>query len=337
MIPIYLSPLANHLWQSSLFAGVAGLLALALRKNRASIRYWLWFAASLKFLIPFSLLVSIGSHIEWRSAPRTTQAQLPVVMDQIAQPFASSAPADLPKNLPSALNVSRIVLFGVWLCGVATRVWLWLRAWRRVRATVRIALPLRADLKNGRASIKVMCAPSMLEPCVFGVFRPVLLLPNGIQDRLTPEQLEAILAHELSHIRRNDNLTAAIHMAVETLFWFYPIVSWVGNRLMDEREHACDEEVLRSIGKPEIYAQGILNVCKFCLESSPVCAAGITGSSLKKRIEGVMTNPIAQELGLGRKLLITTAAMIALSAPLLVGLLNAPFTQAQSHAPARPS
>ena len=56
--------LLNHLWQSTLFAAAAGLLTLALRNNRAPVRYWLWFTASVKFLIPFTLLLSLGSHIE---------------------------------------------------------------------------------------------------------------------------------------------------------------------------------------------------------------------------------------------------------------------------------
>jgi hypothetical protein len=58
----------NHLWQSTVFAGVAALLAFVLRKNHARTRYWLWLTASLKFLIPFSLLVSIGKQIEWSAA-----------------------------------------------------------------------------------------------------------------------------------------------------------------------------------------------------------------------------------------------------------------------------
>ena len=69
MIPAYLSPLANHLWQSTLFTAVAGILTIALRKNRARVRYWLWLTASVKFLVPFSLLVSMGSQFDWRTAP----------------------------------------------------------------------------------------------------------------------------------------------------------------------------------------------------------------------------------------------------------------------------
>ncbi len=59
--------MGNHLWQSTLFAGTAGLLALTLRKNQARARYWVWLAASVKFLIPFSLLVEIGKRLAWTS------------------------------------------------------------------------------------------------------------------------------------------------------------------------------------------------------------------------------------------------------------------------------
>ena len=84
-----------------------------------------------------------------------------------------------------------------------------------------------------------------IEPGVFGILRPVLMWPAGIEDRLSDEQIEAILAHEVAHVRRRDNLAALIHMLVEAVFWFHPLVWWIGARLVDERERACDEDVVR--------------------------------------------------------------------------------------------
>jgi bla regulator protein BlaR1 len=135
-----------------------------------------------------------------------------------------------------------------------------------------------------------------MEPGVVGIFRPVLLLPEGILDRLTPAQLEAIVAHELCHVRRRDNLTAAIHMVVETIFWFHPLVWWIRARLIDERERACDEEVLRLGNQAEVYAESILEACKLYLESPLACVSGVTGSDLKKRIESIMANRHAVRL-----------------------------------------
>ena len=107
-----------------------------------------------------------------------------------------------------------------------------------------------------------MSSPTVLEPGVFGVFRPVLVLPGDIFDSLTPGQLQAVIEHELCHVRHRDNLTAAIHMFVETVFWFHPLVWWVGKRLVEERERACDEEVLQLGSEPRVYAEGILKICK---------------------------------------------------------------------------
>jgi beta-lactamase regulating signal transducer with metallopeptidase domain len=70
-------------------------------------------------------------------------------------------------------------------------------------------------------------------------------VPRAISERLTDEQMEAVLAHELFHLHRRDNVAALFHLAVQTVFWFHPLVWWIGARLIAERERACDEEVIR--------------------------------------------------------------------------------------------
>src|SRR5579863_1448473 len=317
--------LLNHLWQSTVFAAAAGLLTLALRKNRAPVRYGLWFAASVKFLIPFSLLVTIGSHFEWRAAPVATPIQFSAVVDQISEPFAPGAPAPVSAKKASAVVSGPTILLMVWLCGFATVIVGWARQWWRVRRAMRAATTL--DLK---LPIRAMSSPERLEPGVFGIFRPVLLVPEGIVDRLTPAQWQAILAHELCHVRRRDNLTAAIHMMVEAIFWFHPLVWWIGKRMVAERERACDEEVLLTAGDPEVYAEGILNVCKLYVESPLACVSGVTGSNLKKRIRAIMTERVAGNLNFAKKLALTVAGMAALAAPVAIGVMHAPRLLAQS-------
>jgi uncharacterized protein (TIGR03435 family) len=179
-------------------------------------------------------------------------------------------------------------------------------------------------------AIDVRSSAGLLEPGVVGWLRPVLVLPAGIQERLTPVQLNAVLTHELCHVRRRDNLTSAIHMIAEAIFWFHPFVWWIGARLLDERERACDEEVLRSGSNAQVYAQGILNVCKMYQESPLRCVAGVTGSDLKKRIESILANPLSYKLNFRRKLLLATAGVAALSVPIVIGSLNARPAQTQS-------
>src|SRR5580693_3897272 len=266
----------NHLWQSTLFAVAAGLLAAAFRKNPARVRYWLWLSASLKFLFPFALLMSLGSRLEWAPAAHTRAAQaVSSAIAQITEPFPAAS--SFAPTGQTAINWVPFAMFGVWACGFAVIAWIRARGWLRIRDAVRASVPLQLP-----TSIEVRAAPGLLEPGVVGLLRPMLLMPDGILERLTPLQLEAVLAHELCHIRRRDNLSAALHMIVEALFWFHPLVWWISVRLVEERERACDEEVLRRGGEPQVYAEALLNVCKYYLESPLGCVSGISGADLKK-------------------------------------------------------
>src|SRR5580704_18142589 len=93
MIPIPFQPLANHLWQSTLFAGVCGLLTLALRKNAANTRYCLWLTASVKFLVPFSILAMACSYFGRHTTAPMPELSLPSVIEQVNEPFAAPASA----------------------------------------------------------------------------------------------------------------------------------------------------------------------------------------------------------------------------------------------------
>src|ERR1700730_10719559 len=91
----------NHLWQSTLFAAVAGLLTLALRSNHARARHWLWLAASCKFLLPFSLLVAAGSHLGWTTPP-AARPHVVVVTEAVvfqSPAFSAAVPAS-PNRVP---------------------------------------------------------------------------------------------------------------------------------------------------------------------------------------------------------------------------------------------
>jgi bla regulator protein blaR1 len=339
-------PLANHLWQSTLFACVAGLLTLALKKNRAQARYWLWLAASVKFLVPFSLVIDLGQRLAKPRAAAIVQPGFTFVVQQISQPFAPVNAGHFAAPVASGLMAmaARILptaLFLLWFGGFAALLLAWCGRWRRVRAAKHGAVAVDSGREfdaHARLSrrkefarpIQLFLSAAPLEPGIVGIVRPVLLLPAGISERLSDAQLEAIVAHELCHVRRRDNLAAAIHMLVEGVFWFHPLVWWIGARMVDERERACDEEVLRLGSEPQDYAEGILKVCEFYLESPLVCAAGVTGSNLKKRIEEIMRSGTPRKLDFGKKLLLAAAGVAAIAVPVAIGFANQPAAQAQS-------
>jgi len=343
-LPIGLA-LANHLWQSTVFAAAAGGVTLVLRKNRAQVRYWVWLIASLKFLLPFSLLIAAGTNLHWSRRPVVQQSQASMVIEQISQPFTAVAPAQ-PAQLPTAEPPAKLsrwlttVLIAIWLVGSLAVFVFWFLRWRRVVSAIQgiaatvsgreLEILHRLERSAGlKRPLRLVLSPSAFEPGIIGAFRPVLLLPGGVPDQLTDAELAAVITHELCHVRRRDNLTAALHMLVEALFWFHPFVWWIGARLVDERERACDEEVLALGSEPQAYAEGILKICKFYLESPLACVAGVTGSNLKKRIEAIMIHRIARKLELGKKLLLSTLAVAGLIAPVLFGLFHPAQSVAQ--------
>ena len=334
--------LGDHLWQSTVCAVVAGLLTLALRRNQARVRYWLWLAASIKFLVPFSVLVALGNRFAWRHISNAGGA-LYVAIEQVGQPFTQAAPAVVQAaptpTLARMLHLLPIAA-GVWLCGFLTVLGIWAARWLRIRAAAAKAVPrregreidaLRRLLASGMTSgeIDILLSRSSFEPGIFGIVHPVLLWPEGVSEKLDDAHLEAVIAHELCHVRRCDNLAAAIHMLVEAAFWFHPLVWWVGSRLIDERERACDEEVLQRGSERHLYAESILKICEFCLSSPLTCVSGVTGSDLKKRMAHIMTDHVIRNLNFPRKLLLWAAACLAIALPIAFGLLNVTPSHAQ--------
>ena len=328
----YFSVLANHLWQSTLFAGVAALLTLTLKRSHAAARYSLWMAASVKFLVPFALLVSAGSLFSiQRAAAPVSQTRMAAVTNNVRIALEPAVQPQLQRSVEQ-LDRFGIVLLAVWLCGSAAVALAWFREWRSVRRIIRAASPLRLKIP-----VTALSTAARIEPGVVGILRPVLLLPEGITERLTKEQLDAVLVHEMCHVRRRDNLAALIHMVVETLFWFHPLIWWIERRLIDERERACDEDVLRVGGDPQTYAEGILSVCKFYREAPLVCISGVTGSNLKNRIEAIMSNRIVQKLGAGRTMLLAGITVAVLAVPIALGVARTSQAPTQQPSPAAES
>ena len=338
--------LGNHLWQSTLFAMAMWLLTLRWRKNQAQARYWLWMAASLKFLVPFSLLIALGGRMATPRVVTGTQTTFFWAMEQVTQPFAHQRSAVISPAVPAAISSSHlellpILLVSTWLCGLIVVLLIWCLRWRRISRIVSDAVLLpegretqalqRLQNKAGmKPHVSILLSRTSVEPGIFGVFRPVLLWPEGISHLLTDEHLEAILAHELWHVRRRDNLAATIHMLVEALFWFHPLVWWVGARLVEERERACDQEVLALGSQRQIYAESILKTCEFCVEAPLACISGVAGADLKKRIVQIMTQKAAERLGFSRKLLLAAMGAVTIAGPVIFGLLHAPQVRAQS-------
>ena len=178
----------------------------------------------------------------------------------------------------------------------------------------------RIQFPRDAARGSVLISNEAVEPGVFGVLRPTLILPADILDSLSRAQLDAVIAHELSHIRRRDNLWSALHMAVEALFWFHPLVWWLGARMLEDRERACDEAVLDAGCDPEAYAHGLLQVCRRYLSRTSAFVSCAGGSDLKRRVTGIMTHHVLRNLNVAQKALLAALGIGAIALPIAAGL-----------------
>jgi beta-lactamase regulating signal transducer with metallopeptidase domain len=310
-----MSLLVNHLWQSTLFCAAVWLITLALRANGAALRHALWLTASLKFLIPFSALFYIGA-MAGLPTPVGTQptlfAQALEVTAPVVSPTASLITIDQSPDSNWGLMLALLWAAGALM--VATR---WFLAWHAADSIVRAARPAPGSPLDARIT------DAAIEPAVARVFSPVVLLPSALLGRLSSKQLGAVLAHERQHIERHDNLTAHLHRLVQTLFWFHPLVWWIGRQMMEERENACDEAVLERGHDAQEYAEGILAVCRHCheLASAGHASSAISGD-LTRRIRSIIRHVPPVSLGFCKAFALSACTLALSFGPLFAGAVD---------------
>ena len=157
--------IGNHLWQSTLVALAAGVLTLAVRRHNAHIRYFLWLAASVKFLIPFSFLISLGQLFAWRSSgPALQRATVLYAVEEIGQPFTRTATQVASPHVSGApaVSVHWLPWLGLaWLAGFIAVLLLWIVRWHRISAQMKSAEQCLLE----DASWRFFAASSVSEVC----------------------------------------------------------------------------------------------------------------------------------------------------------------------------
>ena len=235
-------------------------------------------------------------------------------------------------QLPTALAA-------VWVSGSLIVLLAWCLRWQQVAASARIAAPVEdgrelailrrlQKLPKQPVRMRIRRSRQLMEPGIFGILRPVLLWPEQLSEQLDDAQIEAILTHEIMHVCRRDNLTAMVHMLVEAVFWFHPLVWWIEGRLKEERERACDEAAVKLIGRPDVYAESLLKACRFCLESPLTCVSGITGAGLNRRIHSIMTLR-SDPLSRSKRFMICALGLIAVLGPFSLGIMRGAAVHSQ--------
>lgn len=323
--------LLHFLWQGALVAlALAGLLA-SLRRANARTRYFLACSAlAVMIALPVATLARRASsgNLERGAALEVTldaKGNGAGAVERPQETVASLAPA------ASAWVRSRFAAFqpwlvSVWLCGVLVLSVRFLGGWAAVehlrRVKTRPAAPdwqavlhrLAACLAISRP-VRLLQSAAVHIPSAMGVWKPAVLLPASALTGLTPRQLEAILAHELAHIRRHDYLVNLLQTTVETLLFYHPAVWWVSRRVRVERENCCDDLAVAVTGSARVYARALADLEEIRLGALALAPAA-NGGALWERVSRLLGTPAERADGPSRSLAgaLTLTALLGMGA-----------------------
>ncbi len=329
------SAVADHLWQSTVCLALAALCVWLAGPGRPSLRHAIWLGASIKFLVPVSLIMAAGEQLAPVVRPLPVPVLQSVTFRIIGEPFttwagarATVAPVQEPLTQSDVWPWTAVTIWALGAMVLLARKW---RRWQHVRSIVSAS----AHVTSGREvdalcrvharrhwtgrSLQLRQIAGAAAPALFGIRRGVILWPAGLSSRLRDDAIEAVVAHEVAHFRRGDNLAALVHGLVEAVLWFHPLLWWVSARLIEERERACDQEALDCGVPPETYARTLLNVCRFGLAAPQPFIASAAGASLGERVEAIMNYEPGRLLARPRGLAVALAILLV-GGPLAMGI-----------------
>ena len=277
--------LLHFVWEGALLALAAAILLRLMARRPASWRY----TVAVIFL-GLMLLAPCATILFY---PETGSAALRVL--QVFRTSVGDAGAPVDSNAV-LLWTSWIVL--AWATGVTafslrliTGWFLSLRLIRSAQSSVpQVVDQLLSRVHNAllttRRIPRLRIGERVTGPVVFGWLRPVVLLPASAVTGLTEEQLLAVLAHELAHIRRYDFLVNALQRGVESVLFYHPAVWWLSARIRTEREHCCDDLAVSVCGDRFAYAKALIELERMRSETLALAVSG-TGS-LTQRIRRML-------------------------------------------------
>ncbi|HKS40819.1 MAG TPA: M56 family metallopeptidase [Blastocatellia bacterium] len=329
--------IANHLWQATLVFLLALAAARLLNRATARARYTIWLIASLKFVVPSILIVFLMNQAGIKFPSLFDRAAPPgsvTVIYKVAEPVFQVEESPITSaELVRSHNEIYCAMTAVWFTGSAAFFVMWWRRRRQFSIAIRAGKVMSAGREFEtlarvrewlavRRPVKLALTPKLIEPGVWRVWRPVVVLPREMPDHLTDGELEAVMMHEMIHIARHDNLTNSIQMFFCCLLWFHPVVWLIDRKLLAEREQACDEQVIEMSGASKVYASSLLKVFRFCLGSKVAGVSYATGSNLRRRIEQIMAENTDRKFTLSHRMLIAAIAVIVLVFSLAAGLFS---------------
>lgn len=305
--------LLHFLWQGALIAACWWIVQPLLRKRPADTRY-LAACAALFLMAAAPIATGLLLVQEAKSESVLDAGALTSVPSEMAMaPMPEGGPVVVPAEAPVLLNQlplkeqmeawlpSAVALWLAMVLALSLRLLLgYARVWR-IRKEARESLGdfwenriLELAEHIGLRQPVRLCRSALVEvPTVIGWLKPVVLVPAGALAGLSPAQLEAVLAHELAHIRRHDYLVNLLQRVVETLLFYHPAVWWISRHISQERELCCDDLAVSVCGDRIGYARALATLEELRSPSPNLALAADGGSLLARirRLSGVSSEP----------------------------------------------
>jgi soluble lytic murein transglycosylase-like protein len=288
--------LLHFVWQGGVIAALLWLARAVVPRGQASLRYG---AACLALaLLALSPPLTFWYLLEQR-------------------PFAVAfvQPAELAAGQASYLSLWLLAAWGLGSSLMTLRLLLGLGTLRRMVASATLAsahwqrqLTELAERVGSSQRVQLLLSQHVDAPVVLGWLRPVILMPLSAFSSLPPPYLEALLAHELGHVRRLDYLVNVLQSCLEALLFYHPAVHWVSRCMRAEREHCCDDIAIHVTGEPLCYARALAEMETLRVRL-PEPALAANGGTLMLRIERILKRPASTRAE--PRALLTATCMLA--------------------------
>lgn len=317
--------LVHSLWQGILLAVFAGLIILATKKSAAAMRYNL---LSVLFVV-FLIIVGLTFNYEFTPGLESAGLNLPLVSGQVNGDFNPEA-VGFSGTIISFLNSNAYSITMFWLLIFAFKLLGIFNAFSKIYRIRNYRTFLPSAYWKSRVSelalqINISKPIVLLEsalikiPCVTGYFKPIILLPVGLLSNLPQDQVEAILLHELAHIRRKDYIINLLQHLAETIFFFNPALLWLSSLIKDERENCCDDIALKIIGNKADFVHALISFEEYSNHKLTVAFAG-KKNHLLQRVKRIVYDDnkslsSVEKTFLSASLILVTAVIVASANP----------------------
>jgi uncharacterized protein (TIGR03435 family) len=296
--------LVHFVWQGSVIAIATAMVLRIGQRHTARLRYAIASSALLLMALTpafTTLRLAVSFTPSWHAAAEA-RAQTFVAASRMTEPMLDGVFATAQSRL-QPVEDALPVLVTLWFVGVAAFLARAVLQWRHIRGLHKSALLLRrsrwqagadrlADRLGLRQAVRIVELPSVDVPTVIGWLRPIVLLPLAAVSQLPVSQVEAVIAHELAHVRRHDYLINLLQTGVEAVLFYHPAVWWLSARIRHERELCCDDIAGDMCGDRVTYATALVEFeSRRRAMAGAVIGVHATGGQLRRRIRRVLSPP----------------------------------------------